>query len=281
MLVRPGIKRMCALALTMGLGISGTAWAEAPAAEPVAATPPAAAAPAVAPPAAAQQTPTDAASSLKRVRASYEYGDIDDVVEWARPVAEGRLAATPMERAHALRYLGIGLYLTGRAPGAEAAFFELLRLRADSTLDPRTTRPDVVTFFEQVRARHADQIHAAARENNHKIFALNFLPPVGQFQNGQRGKGLVLAGLELASLATTVTTYALLSHWQQSDLTCDKSVGYDTCHTIRTVNWVALGAFITAYGVGVLDALGNYSDLPDEGSGPRVALTPSGLSVTF
>jgi hypothetical protein len=281
MLVRLGMKRMRALVLTTGLGISGTAWGQVPAAAPAMAPTPAAPA-TTAPPAAAEQpTPTDAASSLKRVRASYEYGDIDDVVEWARPVAEGRLPATPAERAYALRYLGIGLYLTGRAPGAEAAFFELLRLRADSTLDPRTTRPDVVTFFEQVRARHVDQIHAAARENNHKIFALNFLPPVGQFQNGQRGKGLVLAGLELASLATTVTTYALLGHWQQADLTCDKSVGYDTCNTVRIVNWVALGAFITAYGVGVLDALGNYSDLPDETSGPRVALTPNGLSVSF
>jgi hypothetical protein len=274
------MKRVGALVLTMGLGAGGTAWADASAVEPAVAPPPApVAAP---PPGDTQPAPTDAASSLKRVRASYEYGDIDDVVEWARPVAEGRLPSTPVERAHALRYLGIGLYLTGRAPGAEAAFFELLRLRADSTLDPRTTRPDVVTFFEQVRARHADQIHAAARENNHKVFALNFLPPVGQFQNGQRGKGLVLAGVQLASLATTVTTYALLSHWRRPDLTCDGTVGYDTCHTVRFVNWIALGAFITAYGVGVLDALGNYSDLPDEApSGTRVALTPNGLSLTF
>jgi hypothetical protein len=231
--------------------------------------------------AAAQLTPTDAASSLKRVRASYEYGDINDVVEWSRPVAEGRLTATPAERAHALRYLGIGLYLTGRAPGAEAAFFELLRLRADSTLDQRTTRPDVVTFFEQVRARHADQIQTAARENNHKVFVLNFLPPAGQFQNGQRGKGLVLAGVEMASLATTVTTYALLKRWQNPDYTC--KVAHDTCTNVRLVNWVALGAFIAAFGVGVLDALGNYSELPDDApaSGPRVALTPSGLALTF
>jgi len=267
---------MRALIVVMGLGASAGASAQIPVIPPAVAPP-------APPPPAAQLTPTDAASSLKRVRASYEYGDIDDVVEWARPVAEGRLPATPVERAHALRYLGIGLFLTGRAPGAEAAFFELLRLRADSTLDPRTTRPDVVTFFEQVRARHVDQIHAAARENNHKIFALNFLPPVGQFQNGQRGKGLVLAGVELATLATTVTTYVLLNRWQKPDLTCP-SVGYDTCRTVRVVNWVALGAFIAACGVGVLDALGNYSDLPDDtpsSAGPRAALTPSGLSLTF
>src|SRR6185503_13679491 len=101
-----------------------------------------------------------------------------------------------------------------------------------------------------------------------------------QFQNGQRGKGLVLAGVELASLATTITTYALLKSWARADYTCAEGM-YETCHTVRFVNWVALGAFITAYGVGVLDAMGNYSDLPDEASGPRVALTPNGLALTF
>ena len=232
-------------------------------------------------PASAQQTPTDAASSLKRVRASYEYGDIDDVVEWARPVAEGRLPGTAAERAHALRYLGIGLYLTGRAPGAEAAFFELLRLRADSTLDPRTTRPDVVTFFEQVRARHADEIHASARENNHKSFVLNFLPPVGQFQNGDRGKGLVLAGLEIASLATALTSYALLTHWQKADYTFGNH--QSDAYPMRAVHYVSWAAFFVTYGIGVLDAIGNYSNVPDEAppTAPRVALTPSGLALTF
>jgi hypothetical protein len=262
--------------------VAPTANAAPPPAPPAAGPAPVApvAAPPASPPASAQQTPTDATGSLKRVRASYEYGDIDDVVEWARPVAEGRLPGTPAERAHALRYLGIGLYLTGRVPGAEAAFFELLRLRADSTLDPRTTRPDVVTFFEQVRARHADEIHASARENNHKIFVLNFLPPVGQFQNGDRGKGLVLAGVELASLATALTSFALLTRWQHADLTADD---YSRSTTMKAVHYASWAAFFVAYGIGVLDAIGNYSNVPDEAppTGPRVALTPSGLALTF
>ncbi|MES1172092.1 MAG: hypothetical protein ABUL77_02555 [Bacteroidota bacterium] len=113
------------------------------------------------PPPAAAVRPThaiDAAEALERSRASYEYGDIDEMVESARPVADGRLRPTPAQRASALRYLGIGLFLTGRPEGAETAFFELLRLRPESRLDPRTTRPDVVTFFDQVRTRYAQPI---------------------------------------------------------------------------------------------------------------------------
>ncbi len=226
--------------------------------------------------------PTDAASSLERVRASYEYGDIDDVVEWSRPIAEGRLAATAAQRALALRYLGIGLFLTGRAPGAEAAFFELLRMRPDTTLDPRTTRPDVVTFFERVRVGHAREIKDSARENNHKTFAWNFLPPAGQLQNGHLARGLLIGGVELASLATAITSFALLTHWEQAHhVFADPA----QAQTMKVVNFVSIGVFGVAYFLGVIDGIGHYSDLPDEaappGRGGRLALTPSGVALTF
>jgi hypothetical protein len=230
--------------------------------------------------------PIDAATSLERVRAAYEYGDIDGVVEWARPVAEGRIAATVAERGHALRYLGIGLYLTGRTPGAEAAFLELLRLRPDSTLDPRTTRPDVVTFFERVRSSHAVEIRATARENNHKIFALNFLPPFGQIQNGHRGRAVIYGALELASAATAITTYAVLSRWEQPNHLFGDH--YNDATKLKVVNYTAIGVFAATCVISILDGLASYTDLPDEAPSPRgpasgvaLGLGPTGLSVTF
>src|SRR5437667_10524052 len=80
-------------------------------------------------PSASAPPPTDAATALERARAAYEYGEMEMVVDSARLVAEGRLRPTDAQRAQALRYLGIGLFLTGRQEGAEPAFFELLRLR--------------------------------------------------------------------------------------------------------------------------------------------------------
>ena len=38
-----------------------------------------------------------AAAALERTRAAYEYGDIDEVVEWSRRVTEGGLKPTPQE----------------------------------------------------------------------------------------------------------------------------------------------------------------------------------------
>jgi len=255
-----------ALFVAIMLTVSGARAQMAAAA--AAATPPAPAASGPVPAA-----PTDAASSLERVRASYEYGDIDDVVEWSRPVAEGRLEATPAQRALALRYLGIGLYLTGRAPGAEAAFFELLRLRPDTVLDPRTTRPDVVTFFERVRTGHAQEIKESV--NKHKTFIWNFIPPVGQFQNGHTARGLLVGGIELASLATAITSYALLKSWEQPH---HEFVGHPNAGTLKVVNFVSIGVLAASYFYGVLDGIGHYNDLPDES---RVSFAPNGVTVRF
>lgn len=228
-----------------------------------------------------QIPPVDATAALERVRAAYEYGDIDAVVEWSRPVAEGRLSATPVERGYALRYLGIGLYLTGRAPGAEAAFLELLRLRPDSTLDPRTTRPDVVAFFERLRSHHAEEIRATARENNHKIFVLNLLPPFGQVQNGHKGRALIFGGIEVVSLGTAITTFVLLS---RSEMPHHVHADYSLAQTTKVVNIVAVALFAATYIAGVLDGFGGYSDLPDDTparDAARVALTLDGLALTF
>ena len=282
----PSIAFAYALPLAMGLANPGPASAAGTPPPSTAASEPGAAAGLAAAPPVPAGAPADAATSLERVRAAYEYGDIDSVVEWARPVADGRIAASAVERGHALRYLGIGLYLTGRAPGAEAAFLELLRLRPDSTLDPRTTRPDVVTFFERVRAHHSVEIRASARENNAKIFVLNFLPPLGQFQNGHRGRAFLFGGLELISAATAVTTYSVLSRWEQPG---HLFPGHENeAPTLKAVNWIALGVLGASYIAGVLDALAGYPDLPDEAPAPQRPATrtalgfgANGLSLTF
>ena len=271
----------CALSAALITLLLNVATARAQTAAPTAPlTPPAPAAPAATTAGAVLAAPTDAASSLERVRASYEYGDIDDVVEWSRPIAEGRLEAPPAQRALALRYLGIGLYLTGRAPGAEAAFFELLRLRPDAVLDPRTARPDVVTFFERVRSGHAQEIKESAHK--HKAFIWNFIPPVGQFQNGHTARGLLIGGVEVASLAMTITSYALLSSWEQPH---HEFTGHPEAQTIKVVNFVSIGVLAATYFYGVLDGIGHYNDLPDDtrvaSKGTGLSFSPTGLSLTF
>jgi hypothetical protein len=236
------------------------------------APPPPAATPAAPPAAETAQT------SLERARAAYEYGDMELVVESARAVADGRFHPTPAQRAQALRFLGIALYLTGRPEGAETAFFDLLRQRSSTRLDPTTTRPDVVAFFENVRARHYDEIRLASRSHPGKRFLLSFFPPAGQFQNGDPGRGWTMAALELVSLGVAIGTYAQLKSWvRDADQTFPGHT--DDARTLKVLNNVAVGVLVGTLLVGIIDGVANFDrDSPDP---PVAFVTPDGLGFRF
>ena len=235
-----------------------------------------AAPPAINVPGASATPPVDAEAALERARAAYEYGEMEMVVDSARLVAEGRLHPTPAQRAQALRYLGIGLYLTGRQEGAETAFFDLLRLRPRTRLDPTNTRPDVVAFFENVRRRHAAEINEAASNRPGKSLTLAFLPPLGQFQAGHTARGITIAALEVISLGTSIGTYAQLRSWenQYPGHTFMPPPGVtgpnhqDDARTLKVINNVSVAVFAATVVIGIIDGVASYMAVePDEAGG--------------
>lgn len=262
MLVRRLLPILCGLAL---------ASAPARAAEPAE---PAGPAPEEAPPTPPQGPPSTAFAALVRATAAYEYGDMMQVVEAVRPVAEGTLPANTSQRARALRYLGVGLFLTNRALGAENAFSEWLRIDPSARLDPTSTRPEVVAFFENIRHQQVK------REMSSRTFAWNLLPPAGQFQNGQKTKGWIIAGVLLASAASSATSSLLIYSWKHGDST------YDRDNLVPSMRWVqraSLGLFGAAFIYGVIDGLVNYYKTPDENTGSLSwKISPDGaLRLTF
>ena len=230
------------------------------------------------PPLATTAPPADAEAALERARAAYEYGEMEVVVDSARLVADGRLPPTPPERARALRYLGIGLYLTGRQEGAETAFFDLLRLHPYARLDATTTRPDVVAFFEDVRRRHAAEINEAASRRPGKNLTLAFLPPAGQFQSGHTARGITIASLEGLSLITTIGTYVQLKAWDKyPGHTFAPPIGQpgtshaDAARTLKAINNGAGVVFAATVIIGIIDGLASYMAVEPEDSGKSIA----------
>jgi hypothetical protein len=190
---------------------------------------------------------------------------------------DGAIEASPAERLQALRLLGIGLHLTGRPTGAEAAFLELLRARPKARLDPTTTRPEVVAFFEDVRRRHAAEIQEASRARSRRSAVWNFLPPVGQFKNGDPGRGAVFLTLEVAAAATAITTKGLLTGWCGEHNLCGSHT--ETAKTARAVNYISVGVLAATYAAGVIDAFVRSDREPDD---ERVSLFlfPGGAGLT-
>jgi hypothetical protein len=226
-------------------------------------------------PGATAAPPVDAEAALERARAAYEYGEMDMVVDSARLVADGRLHPTTAQRATALRYLGIGLYLTERHDGAEAAFLDLLRLKPTTKLDPTTTRPDVVSFFEDVRRRHSPEIKRPG-----KSLVLAFIPPLGQFQSGHKARGITIAALEVLSLGGAIATNLQLRSW-------DKYQGHtfapppgmmgenhaSDARILQALNYVSVAVFVATLVVGIVDGVASYAAVePDEAAPTSTSL---------
>ena len=243
------------------------------------ATPPEGPPPVISVPGTTAALPADADAALERARAAYEYGEMEMVVDSARLVAEGRLRPTPAQRAQALRYLGIGLYLTGRQEGAETAFFDLLRLRPNARLDPTNTRPDVVAFFENVRRRHAAEISEAASNRPGKSLTLAFLPPLGQFQAGHKARGITIAALEVLSLGTAIATRVQLGAWNKwPGDTFMSPPGVlpvenhqDAARTLKALNYASVAVFAATLVVGIVDGVASYVAVEPEDEGKSIA----------
>jgi len=219
--------------------------------------------------------PQDASAALVRAAAAYEYGDLNQVVEAARLITEGSLPATQEQQVQALRWQGIGLYLTNRPLGAETAFTELLRKDPRARLDPTTTRPEVVAFFESLRHQQL------ARQRSTRRIIWNFIPPIGQFQNEDNGKGWLILGVGFLGTASCITTYALYKSWE---LPNNRSEHQDAAETLKTVNIVSGVVLGIVYVYGVVDGLVGYGKPLDE---PRLPVSlryfpgGGGLGFTF
>lgn len=221
---------------------------------------------AAAPAAAKTPAPETATAALLRAVAAYEYGDMNQVVEAARPVAEGLLPASSDEHTRALRLLGMGLYLTNRPRGAEIAFTELLRKDPHARLDPTNTRPELVAFFENLRRQELTY---------RRRFIWNFVPPLGQFQNEDDTKGWIVLGIGVASLATMTTSFFVLRSWEQPGHTFPGH--HSSAHTLKAVNFVAAGVLAATYLYGVVDGFIGYSrPLADVPSAIAFRIFPEG-----
>lgn len=217
--------------------------------------------------------PKDATTALARAVAAYEYGDLNQVVEAARPVAEGLLPASSEEQIQAFRLLGIGLYLTNRPLGAETAFTELLRKDPKARLDPTSTRPELVAFFESLRHKQI-----AHQRSTRKLY-WNFIPPVGQFQNDDHVKGWIVLGVGVAAAATCATSFTLYESWK---LPHNESKHPDIAQTLKTVNVISGGVLIAIYVYGVFDGLIGYGKPLDESKPPvSLFLMPGGGGLGF
>lgn len=204
----------------------------------------------------AARAPGHAGSPIAQALDDFDFGDYEAVVARLRPTVEALEIARALpkaDRLEALRVYGIACTLTNRRTAAEGAFLLLLREEPSTRLDPALVRPEAVAFFDEVRARHRDDLLAAYRQTRPRYYwILDVVPVAGQFQNRQWRKGVVFGAIELGLLATTIVTGALLQSWQKDDHTFTGHTGaYDP---LRYTNNIAFGLLLAVTAGGIVDA---------------------------
>lgn len=201
---------------------------------------------------------TDPATALREANAAATAGD------WARVEAlVGPLTAhalEPADLAEMHRLAGLAAFFHHQPGEAESHFVAYLKLDLDGHLDPALYPPEAVNFFNDVRAKHDAELKAL-RPKPRRYFVLSLLPPFGQFQNGERTKGIVVGSLLGALAITNVTTYLVIRSWcHNPGSTCDAS-GTDhhrRAEQLSTINALTGLGLIATYIYGVWDGVSGY-----------------------
>jgi hypothetical protein len=183
------------------------------------------------------------------------------------------------DRAEVHRILGLSAYFLGRLDDAERELLVYLKLDLDARLDPAITPPEAITFFEEVRARHAADLRALRpRPGPPGSMLLAFLPPIAQFQNRQPLKGWIALGLETSLLAANISSYAILRQWcNENDRTCE---GHEaSARRMRTLNRVTGYGFLAVYAIGVVDGIIGLRRLRAREAELQVVPVPGGAAV--
>lgn len=206
------------------------------------------------------QPPADPADALAQANAAATAGDWEAVARYVAPLLPGASLGKG-DQAEAHRLAGLSAYFLGRYDDAERELLAYLQLDVDARLDPAVVPPEAVTFFEDVRARHGAELRALRPHGRKHHYILNFIPPFGQFQNGDRTKGWIVAGGLVAFLATNVTTYFVLRDWCSGEHQLCEPGGSDhagTARRLRIVNTVTGIGALALYAYGVIDGIRHY-----------------------
>lgn len=187
----------------------------------------------------------------------------NDVVQAVEPLFKppGPLPAIQLSIADATeahRLLGLAYFFLGRRDVAEQHFMAYLRLDLDARLDPALVPPEAVTFFEDIRARHAAELRAMRPKPKPKrSLVLELLPPFGQIQNGETTKAWVLGGMLGTFAIANLGSFALLRSWcSTKDDTCDQNGNHvASARTMRMINLTSGAALIITYLYGVYDGV--------------------------
>lgn len=239
-----------------------------------------AAALAACPSAPAAASPTEApGQQLDRGRESFKRGDWQSAIEVINLLLYPELQLARREQvieAHIL--LGAAYYQTGNRERAREEFGRALQIEPEQSIGTRLYSEGAIRLFDETKTdlkirmeREEEKRRIAQRlkeiEDYKKSlivyethpYYVNFVPfGAGQFQNRQRGKGILFAATQgvTGSISAGIFLYLASKYGLSSS-----SVPIDEGRTVRSLQQIEIAtgvAFLGFYAWGVVDSLLNY-----------------------
>jgi hypothetical protein len=209
--------------------------------------------------------PSDPGVALREANAAATAGDWARVSAYVQPLLSRQLDRADLAEAHRLAGIAALFAQPADQAAAEQHFVAYLKIDLDGHLDPALYPPEVVNFFNDVRARHAAELKAL-RPKGKRYAILSVVPPVAQFQNGDKTKGIVIASMLGAFAITNVTTFLVLRSWCShvegdggGSSTCDEGGEHaSSATTLRGLNITAGVGLIVTFAYGVYDGVRGY-----------------------
>lgn len=229
---------------------------------------------------------SDPSVALREANAAASTGDWARVSIVVQPLLARQLERADLAEAHRLAGIAAMFEQPPAYERADDHFLAYLKIDLDAHLDPALYPPEVINRFNEVRARHALELKAL-RPKGKRYAVLSLLPPVAQFQNGDRAKGIVIGSLLGTFAITNVTTYFVLRSWctrvsrdGNESVTCDEKTNRaDTATTLRALNIAAGVGLIVTYVYGVYDGVRGYRRESRERALVPYANTSNGSTV--
>jgi len=205
---------------------------------------------------------SDAQQRLDEAVVSYTSGDLEGARNALSDLLNDPALVDPELRLRARIYLGEVLYVEGQRAAAWDAFRAAIREQPDYHLDPYEHPPDIVAFFETVKAatttlkdRLPDPNPPATTPTT--PFPILGVLPFGLYQvtHDQPVRGSLLAFGELATGVGSVALYVSLRN--NNDAGTDRSA-YKRLILQRDLQWACFAGFYGLWFTGVVDAQAHW-----------------------
>lgn len=202
----------------------------------------------------------------------YEYGKFPDAISKFRGMLYPLRLRNETRIIEARKMLGVSCYLTGEVKCAEHEFTKLLLMKPDYNLDPFLIPPQIVEFFDSIRAGMKGKIEnpppvnadhrdekPELRKVKENIFLLNLMPfGTGQFQNRSTGLGVFFLSSQAVALGVNMVSFALIETRRDPQTGAFAGKSYDEAKTLQKTQFIAIGVFGALYAWSVIDAIVKY-----------------------